>query len=418
MNKETREGRYMEDPSLGFETRAAQAGGRTRIGDTVSTVGPIAASTTFTYDSVDEIHEALATGGEGFAYSRNANPTVDALEAVLASLEGTDSVVAFGSGMAAMHAALLSAGLETGDSVLVASDLYGVTRSLMVHLQQFGIDHASIDILNLAEVERALERTGARVLCFESISNPLLRVANVGELVRIAHAHRALAVVDNTFASPYLFRPAEIGVDLVVHSATKYVAGHGDVTAGYVASNRSFGKRMRETRTVTGSILSPFEAWLTMRGVKTLPLRMERQCDSAARLATWLQSQEWVEHVYYPGLRSGDEKEHARHWFGDRYGGMVAFDLQADEPGTLRFMDHLEVITSATSLGDAMSLILYPKLSSHRTLPPAERQRAGIGDTLLRLSVGLESPQDLIRDLERAALRAGIVEAATAALAP
>jgi O-acetylhomoserine/O-acetylserine sulfhydrylase-like pyridoxal-dependent enzyme len=164
MNKETREGRYMEDPSLGFETRAAQAGGRTRIGDTVSTVGPIAASTTFTYDSVDEIHEALATGGEGFAYSRNANPTVDALEAVLASLEGTDSVVAFGSGMAAMHAALLSAGLETGDSVLVASDLYGVTRSLMVHLQQFGIDHASIDILNLAEVERALERTGARVL--------------------------------------------------------------------------------------------------------------------------------------------------------------------------------------------------------------------------------------------------------------
>jgi cystathionine beta-lyase/cystathionine gamma-synthase len=408
----------MDDLSLGFETRAAQAGGRTRVGETVSTVGPIAASSTFTYDSVDEVHAALASGGEGYAYSRNANPTVGMLEAVLASLEGTDEVVAFGSGMAAMHAALMSTGLETGDSVLVASDLYGVTRSLMVHLQQFGIEHASVDILDPAEVERTLERTGARVLCFESISNPLLRVPDIGELVRLAHAHRARVIVDNTFASPYLFRPAEIGVDLVVHSATKYVAGHGDVTAGYVASNRSFAKRMREIRTVIGSVLSPFEAWLTIRGVKTLPLRMERQCESAASVADWLQTQAWILQVHYPGLRGGYEREHARRWFGDRYGGMVAFDLRADEPATLRFMDQLEIITPATSLGDAMSLMLYPKLSSHRTLSPSDRQRAGIGDSLLRLSVGLEAPHDLIHDLERAAMRAGITEAATPALAP
>jgi cystathionine beta-lyase/cystathionine gamma-synthase len=408
----------MDDSSLGFETRAAQAGGRARIGDTVSTVGPIAASSTFTYESVDEVHAALASGGEGYAYSRNANPTVGALESVLASLEGTDSVVAFGSGMAAMHAALLSTGIETGDCVLVASDLYGVTRSLMVHLQQFGVEHSSVDILDLEEMERALERTNARVLCFESISNPLLRVPNLTELVRLAHAQRALVIVDNTFASPYLFRPSEIGVDLVVHSATKYVAGHGDVTAGYVAANRSFAKRMREVRTVIGSVLSPFEAWLTIRGVKTLPLRMERQCESAAQIAEWLQNQEWILRVYYPGLREGDEKEHARRWFGGRYGGMVAFDLRADEPGTLRFMDDLEIITSATSLGDAMSLLLYPKLSSHRTLSPPDRQRAGIGDSLLRLSVGLEAPDDLMLDLERAARCAGITEAPAQALAP
>ena len=418
MNKETGEGQHMDDPSLGFETRAAQAGGRTRVAETVSTVAPIAASSTFTYDSVDEVHAALASGGEGYAYSRNANPTVASLESVLASLEEADAVVAFGSGMAAMHTAFVSVGLEAGDSVLVASDLYGVTRSLMVHLQQFGIEHSSVDILDLEHVERALERTNARVLCFESISNPLLRVPNIGELVRIAHAHRALVIVDNTFASPYLFQPIKLGVDLIVHSATKYVAGHGDVTAGYVATNRSFAKRMRETRTVIGSVLSPFEAWLTIRGVKTLPLRMERQCASAAEIANWLQNQEWVSRVYYPGLSGGEEQEHARRWFGARYGGMVAFDLRADEPGTLRFMDALEIITSATSLGDAMSLILYPKLSSHRTLPPSDRQRAGIGDSLLRLSVGLEAPEDLIRDLERAASRAGITEAATALLAP
>jgi cystathionine beta-lyase/cystathionine gamma-synthase len=408
----------VDDSSLNFETRAAQAGGRITIGDTVSTVGPIAASSTFTYDSVDAVHAALASGGEGYAYSRNANPTVGALERVLASLEGTDAAVAFGSGMAAMHAAMLSTGLESGDTVLVASDLYGVTRSLMAHLQQFGIQHASVDILNLHDVASALERTGARVLCFESISNPLLRVPDIGGLVRIAHSHGALVIVDNTFASPYLFRPVEVGVDLVVHSATKYIAGHGDVTAGYVAVNRSFGKRIREIRTVIGSVLSPFEAWLTIRGVKTLPLRMERQCATAASVALWLQDQDWIERVYYPGLRDGGEKELAARWFGHRYGGMVAFDLRSDEPGTLRFIDALEIITSATSLGDSMSLILYPKLSSHRTLPPLDRQLAGIGDSLLRLSVGLEAPDDLIHDLQRAAKRAEITEAVATSRAP
>ena len=213
-----------------------------------------------------------------------------------------------------------------------------------------------------------------RVLCFESISNPLLRVPNIGELIRIGHNHRALVIVDNTFASPYLFRPAEIGADLVVHSATKYIAGHGDVTAGYVATNRSFAKRLQEIRTVIGSVLSPFEAWLTIRGVKTLPLRMERQCaDCRLRRGLAAESATGSSASTIRACADGDEKEHARRWFGDRYGGMVAFDLRADESDTLRFMDALEIITSATSLGDSMSLILYPKLSSHRTLPPADR---------------------------------------------
>ncbi len=408
----------MDDPALSFETRAAQAGGRIRINDTIATVGPIAASSTFSYDSVDGVHAALASGGDLYAYSRNANPTVGALEQVLASLEGAHVAVAFGSGMAAMNGALLATGLESGDTVVVARDLYGVTRSLLAHLQGFGINYVAVDVLDLPSVADALREDPARILCFESISNPLLRVPDIPALIEVAHANGARVVIDNTFASPYLFRPIESGADLVVHSATKYIAGHGDVTAGYVAANRSFGRRLHDVRTVLGNILSPFDAWLTIRGVKTLPLRMERQCTSAFEIARRLHDLPWIERVYYPGLHEGVDLTHAQESFGGRYGAMIAFDVRADERATLRFMDCLELITAGTSLGDAMSLILYPKLSSHRTLSAAERSASGLGDSLLRLSIGLESPADLLHDLERAARRAGIVEEVSAAMMP
>jgi cystathionine beta-lyase/cystathionine gamma-synthase len=310
--------------------------------------------------------------------------------------------------MAAMHAALLGTGIEADDTVVVARDLYGVTRSLLMQLEQFGVSHRFVNVLEPAEVERALGETGARVLCCESISNPLLRVPNLERLVEVAHNYRAAVVLDNTFATPYLLQPLNLGVDVVVHSATKYLAGHGDVMAGYAASNRSRARRMRDVRTVTGAVLSPFEAWLTLRGIKTLPLRMERQCSSALEIATWLDEQGWVSRVYYPGLKSHHQRDVAGRLFGGRYGGMVAFELDAGQESVLRFMDALQVITSATSLGDAMSLILYPKFSSHRTLSDDQLREAGIGGSLLRLSVGLESPRDLTGDLRRAAHAAGI----------
>ena len=403
----------MATPKRDFETLAAHAGIGMRLGDATATVAPISASTTYSYDSVEEIHAALGPDPKGYAYARNANPTVVALEQTAAALEGAEQAVAFGSGMAAIHAALLGIGIETGDTVVVASDLYGVTRSLLAQFEAFGVETRYVDILDLEEVERVVAETRARALYFESISNPLLRVADVGRLVEIGRTHRAVTLIDNTFATPYLLRPSELGIDMVIHSATKYIAGHGDVMAGLVVSNASLGKRVSQARTAHGSVLSPFEAWLTLRGIRTLPLRMQRQCDSARSLAEWLMEQEWVEQVHYPGLPSHRQHALAARLFEGRFGGMVAFELRADQRGALAFIDQLELITAATSLGDAASLVLYPPLTSHRNLSPDGLRRSGIGEGLIRLSVGLESPRDLCQDLEQAAEQAQVRRLAT-----
>jgi len=401
----------VDEPHLDFDTLAAQAGIRVRVGDAISTVPPIDPSTTFTYDSIEGVHRALAPEPHGFAYSRNANPTVAALEGVMESLEGADQVVAFGSGMAAVHGALLGAGLEAGDAIVASSDLYGVTRSLFAQLAGFDLETRYVDILDLEAVDRALSDSAVRMLYFESISNPLLRVPDVAELARLARAHRAISVIDNTFATPYLLRPLQLGVDIVVHSATKYIAGHGDVVAGLVATRASYAPRIRAVRTSSGAVLSPFEAWLAMRGLRTLPLRVSRQSASALEIALWLDGEAWVQKVYYPGLPSHPQHDVATRQFGEMSGGMVAFELSATQEEALAFMDGLRLITKGTSLGDVESLVLYPPLSSHRSLTPDELRAAGIEPGLIRLSVGLESPRDLRDDLARAARLAGIAAA-------
>jgi len=394
--------------NLDFETVAAQAGTRIRVGDTVSTAPPIDASTTFTLDSIHDVHAALMPEPAGFAYGRNSNPTVVTLESVLARLEGADDTVAFGSGMAAIHGTLLALGLAPGDRIVAASALYGVTRSLFALLAEFDIETEYVDVLDLAAVDSALARPDARALYWESIANPLLQVPDSARLASIAQARRVPSIVDNTFATPYLFRPLAAGVDIVVHSATKYIAGHGDVTAGIVGGSRSWMQRVRAQRTIAGGVLSPFEAWLTLRGIRTLPVRMERQCKTAAGLAEWLVRQPWVTRVAYPGLPDSPHRTTASKQFEQRYGAMVAFDLRSNQASTLRFVDALRLIVPGTSLGDVESLILYPGLSSHRTLSPDERAAAGIGEGLLRLSVGLESFDDLARDLAGAAAAADI----------
>ena len=404
----------MGKSSLEFDTLAAQAGLRIRVGESISTAPPIDPSTTFTYDTVEGVHAALAPDGSGFAYARNANPTVVMLEEAVAGLEGADEVVAFGSGMAAIQGAIAGVGIEAGDVVVAATDLYGVSRSLLSHLSSFGVETRWIDILDESAVDSALEDPNARMLFFETISNPLLRVPDVARLAEIAHRHRAVAVVDNTFATPYLFRPLDHGVDVVVHSATKYIGGHGDSVAGLVATNRSHGNRIRGTRTVTGGILSPFEAWLTLRGLRTLPVRMERHCSNALELAGWLERQPWVERVYYPGLERHPQHALSDKLFGGRYGGMVSFDLAAEQARVIAFINGLRLITPGTSLGDVESLVLYPPLTSHRTLLPEELTAFGIGEGLIRLSVGLESVADLEADLEGAARDCGLEQAQTA----
>ncbi|GAC1473812.1 MAG: cystathionine gamma-synthase [Chloroflexota bacterium] len=402
---------HSQKPS--FDTLAAHAGLRQRVGNTYSTVGPIVASTTFSGDSIEDIHRALEPEPDGYAYTRNANPTVTAFESSMALLEGSDGTVAFGSGMAAIHAAFMAANLAPGDCIVAASDLYGVTRSLLTQLEEHEIQSEYVDVSDLTAVEERLRSPESRVLYFESISNPLLHVADVENLVRIAHSHRATVIVDNTFATPYLFRPLAWGVDVVVHSATKYLAGHGDVVAGVVSANATWSERLRRVRTVTGAVLSPFEAWLTLRGLRTLPVRMDRHCANAAIVAQWLADQTWITAVHYPGQPHHHQRPTASRQFEDKFGGMVAFDLAANRGTTLRFLDALEVITSGTSLGDVESLVLYPPLTSHRTLDESGLAAAGIGAGLVRLSVGLESPDDLIGDLNQAAAASGLAALAT-----
>jgi cystathionine gamma-synthase/methionine-gamma-lyase len=392
-----------EKPALDFSTIAAQAASRIRVGDTISTAPPIDPSTTFTYESVEAVHEALAPAGGGFAYARNANPTVVALEETIAALEGAEEAVAFGSGMAAIHAALLSSGLRTGDTVLASGDLYGVTLALLRQLEPLGIHVVYCNVRDLGELACALEGRRPRVLFFESISNPLLKVADIAAVADLGREHGATVILDNTFATPVLVRPLAVSVDIVVHSATKYIAGHGDVMAGVLAGSRDRTRAARDHRTAVGGILSPFEAWLTIRGIRTLPLRVARQCESAHEIATWLQGRPWVERVYYPGLPHHPDHEIATRQFAGMFGGMIAFDVAAGRQETVRFIDALRLITPGTSLGDVESLVLYPPLTSHRTLDSAGLRAAGIGDGLVRMSVGLESQRDLIADLEQAA---------------
>jgi cystathionine beta-lyase/cystathionine gamma-synthase len=292
---------------------------------------------------------------------------------------------------------------------MCSRDVYGVTRRLLSDLAQHEIETRYIDVFDLDGIERGLAQSRARVLYFETVTNPLLRVPDARSLIELAHAAGASAVVDNTFATPYVYRPLEMGADIVVESATKYIAGHGDVIAGVVATSRSLAQRVRDARTVSGGILSPFEAWLTLRGIRTLPLRMERQSSTARRLAAWLADQPWVETVYYPGLVTHPQHAIARAEFKDVFGGMLAFDIRGGRESALRFMDALELVTPGTSLGDVESLALYPPLSSHRTLSPDELRSAGIGEGLIRMSVGVEHPDDLMEDLRCAACAAELV---------
>jgi cystathionine gamma-synthase/methionine-gamma-lyase len=398
-----REGHVTGDEPLDLETLAAQAGIRVRVGDTISTAPPIDPSTTFIGESVEDVHRALEPGGSGYAYSRNANPTVTLLEDALRGLEGAEDVVAFGSGMAAISSCLAALRLWAGDTILAGRDLYGVTRTALSQLAQYDVQVRYVDIFDAHAVETALDETGAAALYFETVSNPLLRVPDVAMLAEIARRHHALTILDNSFTSPYLFRPLSHGADIVIESATKYLAGHGDATVGICATSASLGRRVRDQRTVQGGVLSPFEAWLTLRGLRTLPVRLDRQCASAAELAGWLQSCGWVRRVHYPGLETHPHHATAARQFGGRFGGMVSFELQADREGALRFLDSLRIIIPGTSLGDVESLILYPPLSSHRGLSDEDLASMGIGPSFVRLSVGLESVRDLKRDLQAAA---------------
>lgn len=391
--------------SKSIYTQSVHAGERGSRPDFTPVSTPIYPSVGYLYDDMRDLDAVFAGTRSGFVYPRYGSPTVAALEQAMAILEAAGDAVAFSSGMAAIHAALLGGGLRAGSTVVAAADLYGATYALLERLlTALDIRVRFVDITDLVQVTQAVAEMRPAVLLCEIISNPLIKVADVPTLARMAHAAGALLIVDNTFASPYLFRPLEHGADYVVHSATKYLGGHGDVMSGVVACSQEQAGDLRERQKLLGANLGPQEAWLTLRGLKTLALRMRQHCANAQTVAEWLLRHPAVAHVNYPGLQGDPQHTVAVRLFGGQeFGGMVSFDIRAaGQAEVFRFMEALELILPATTLGDVYSLALYPAHSSHRLVTPEMRAALGIGDGLVRLSVGIEDVRDIIADLEQA----------------
>ena len=387
-----------------FQTRAVHAGERVPAADYTPVATPIYPTVGYLYESMDDMDAVLGGTKQGYVYARYANPTVSAFEAAVASLEGAEAAQAYSSGMAAIHASLLAAGAKAGASVVAALDIYGATFTLLRSLlATLGVNVRLVDVTNLEEVEVAVRENHAVLLFAETISNPLLKVADVPSLADVAHRNGASLLVDNTFASPYLFNPLQHGSDYVIHSATKYLAGHGDVLAGVVAASAENKNKLYELNKLVGGVLGPFEAWLALRGLKTLPLRMRQQCQNARQVAGWLRAHPRVSKVNYPGLPDHPQHDLAARLFEGRgCGGVLSFEITgADKATVYRFMESLTVCLPATTLGDIYSLILHPATSSHRSLTEEERARVGIPDGLVRLSTGIEAVEDILADLDQ-----------------
>jgi cystathionine gamma-synthase/methionine-gamma-lyase len=388
-----------------FATRAVHAGERGPRPDFTPVVTPIHPTVGYLYDSMDDLDAVFATTRAGYVYPRYGSPTVAALEAAVAELEGAEAAQAFASGMGAIHAALLAAGVKVGTAAVAALDLYGATYTLLARLfAELGATIRFVEVTDLGAVEAALAELHPAALLVETISNPLLKVADLPALGELAHRYGARLLVDSTFASPYLCNPLRYGADFVIHSATKYIAGHGDVMAGVVVTSAEHRRTLYELNKLVGGVLGPFEAWLAQRGLKTLPLRVRQQCANAARLAEWLQAHPRVARVNYPGLPDHPQHELAERLFDGRgFGGVLSFEIAgADRPAVFRFMEALKLCLPATTLGDVYTLALHPATSSHRSLSPEERERIGIREGLVRLSAGIEDADDLIADLARA----------------
>ena len=388
-----------------FQTRAVHAGERVPPADFRPVTTPIWNTVGYLYESMDDLDAVFDRKKPGQVYLRYSNPTVEAFENAVANLENAETAQAYGSGMAAIHAALLGAGAKAGTTVVAALDVYGATFTLLKNLlATLGVNVRMVDINDHAEVETAIKETKATILYAESISNPLIKVADIPTLAELAHKHSASLLIDNTFASPYLLNPTEHGADYVIHSATKYLSGHGDVLAGVVVTSTENKNRLFELNKLIGSVLGPFEAWLALRGLKTLPLRMKQQCDNALIVADWLSKHPRITRVHFPGLPNHPQHVLSKQLFsGKGFGGVLSFEIDgADKDKVFRFMESLSVCLPATTLGDIYSLILHPMTSSHRGLTPEERARVGIPDGLVRLSTGIESADDITTDLEKA----------------
>jgi methionine-gamma-lyase len=406
------------DPAMddGFTTRAIRAATRVPRVDQLPSSVPIYQAATFASADADELG-AVTTGRQpGYVYARLGNPTVDALADAFAELHVAAAGFAAATGMAAIHLAVASQ-VAAGDRIVATRALYGTTRSLFSSvLARAGVATTFVDVTDLAAVEAALTAAPTRILYLETISNPTLVVPDLAALASLAHRHGVTVVVDNTFASPYLCRPLALGADLVVESATKYLSGHSDVLAGAVAGSRPLIDAVRALHVDTGGTLAPFSAFLVLRGIPTLALRMERHAATATVLAELLEGAPGVERVWYPARPS-----HPQHAVAARQlaggGGMLAFELAGGAAAGRTFIDALRIPERTASLGSIHSIVVHPPSTTHRQLTPAQLADAGIAPGLLRVSVGLEDAADLVADVQGALAAARpAVEAAAATL--
>lgn len=398
---------------LNLETRLVHSGRGHRLTGSMGTptVPPIYASTTYLHESVEALDRAFEgttpDGEPAFVYARQGNPNSNTLEDALTQVEGGMGAVAFGSGMAAIHASLLAAGLAPGTKILASKDLYGPTIGLLQKVfRPIGVEVVLRDLC-CPEAADLIREEEPDVIYVETLSNPLVRVVDLTAISTAAREVGATTIVDNTFATPYLVRPIEHGFDLVVHSATKYISGHGDSTGGVVISaKKALLDQLRTYSYLLGAMLSPFEAHLMMRGMRTLALRMERHCSNALQVAHFLQRHPAVSRVHYPGLSDHPQHALANRLIGNKcYGGLLSFELkEQSRQAVFRFMNSLQVCLPATTLGDVFSLVSYPRVSSHRTLTEAELQSLGITEGCVRLAVGIEYLGDIINDLDQALL--------------
>jgi cystathionine beta-lyase/cystathionine gamma-synthase len=340
---------------------------------------------------------------KGYDYARSINPTRSAYERCIADLESGTRGWAFASGLAAMSTALET--IDSGSHVVVSDDLYGGTFRLFerVRRRSANLDFTFIDLTNPDALEAAI-KPNTRMVWIETPSNPLLKLIDLEAVAKIARKHDIISISDNTFASPWIQRPLELGFDMVIHSATKYLNGHSDMVGGVavVGDNSSLGDQMQFLQNSVGAIAGPFDSFLAMRGLKTLALRMERHCENALDLAAWLEQQPKIRRVSYPGLTSHPQHELARRQMAGKFGGMVTVVLDTDLAGTRRFLENTHLFSLAESLGGVESLVNYPPIMTHGAIPEAQRISLGITESLVRLSVGVEDVEDLRDDLRHA----------------
>lgn len=391
----------MSNTTAGFATRAIHFGYEPQDEQGALTP-PLHLSSTFAFDSAEAGGEMFAGTRSGHFYTRVSNPTNDLLERRLASLEGAEAGVSAASGMGAITAVMWSL-LSPGDQVITDKTLYGCTFSFLRDgLSRFGVTVTHIDLTDPQALRDAIGPK-TRMVYFETPANPNMRLVDIAAISEIARGAGARVVVDNTYATPFLTRPITLGADIVIHSATKYLGGHGDLIGGLVAGNADDMQQVRLVgiKDMTGAAMSPFNAFLILRGLKTLQLRVERHCRSAMAVARWLERHPAVSAVHYPGLETFPQHDLARRQMAD-FGGMIAFELVGGMAAGVTMMNRLRMIRRAVSLGDAESLVEHPASMTHATYTPAERVAHGIPDGLVRLSVGLEDEADIFADLAQA----------------